>query len=53
MREIDLVRSSFIRSHFKHDIGDPRFYDLVLNTDHLAPRQAVGIIIGAMLAERA
>ncbi len=53
MREIDLVRSSFIRSHFKHDIGDPSYYDLVLNTDHLAPRQAVGIIIGAMLAERA
>jgi cytidylate kinase len=53
MRETDLVRSGFIRSHFKHDIGDPRFYDLVLNTDHLAPRQAVGIIIGAMLAERA
>ena len=52
MREIDLVRGNFIRAHFKHDIGDPRFYDLVLNTDHLAPRQAVGIIIGGMLAER-
>lgn len=53
MREVDLVRSNFIRSHFKHDIGDPRFYDLILNTDHLTPRQAVGIIIGSMLAERA
>jgi cytidylate kinase len=52
MREIDLVRSNFIRSHFKHDISDPGFYDLVLNTDRLAPRQAVGIIIGAMVAER-
>ena len=45
---IDLERSSFIRLHFKRDIGDPRFYDLILNTDSLVPQQAVAIILAAM-----
>ena len=48
MREIDLERSSFIRLHFKRDIGDPRFYDLILNTDSLVPQQVVAIILAAM-----
>jgi hypothetical protein len=48
MREIDLERSSFIRLHFKRDIGDPRFYDLILSTDSLVPQQAVAIILAAM-----
>lgn len=48
MREIDLDRRSFIRLHFRNDIGDPRHYDLVLNTDGLAPQQAVAIILAAM-----
>jgi hypothetical protein len=45
---IDLERSSFIRLHFKRDIGDPRFYDLIFSTDSLVPQQAVAISLAAM-----
>ena len=45
MHEIDAERSNYIRHHFKHEIGDPRFYDLILNTDRLAPPQVVATIL--------
>ncbi|NWG12164.1 MAG: cytidylate kinase family protein, partial [Acidobacteria bacterium] len=48
MREIDAERSNFIRHHFKHDIEDPRFYDLILNTDYLSPQQAVAAILAVV-----
>jgi cytidylate kinase len=48
VREVDLERNAFIRFHFKRDIGDPAFYDLVLSTDNLMPSQAVTMILAAM-----
>ncbi len=48
MREVDAERSSFVRRHFRHDIEDPRFYDLILNTDFLSPQQAVAAILAVI-----
>ena len=48
MRETDAERSTFVRHHFKHDIEDPRFYDLILNTDFLSPQQVVAAILAVV-----
>ncbi len=48
VRGNDLERNAFIRLHFKRDVGDPAFYDLVLSTDNLVPSQAVAMILAAM-----
>jgi len=48
MHEIDAEQSKFVRHHFKHEIEDSRFYDLILNTDRLSPQQAVSAILSAI-----
>ncbi len=44
----DEARRNFVRHHFKHDIDDLRFYDQVINTDHLSVKQAVESIMKLM-----
>jgi cytidylate kinase len=45
MFEIDADRREFIRYHFRHDLNDPSFYTLIVNTDHLSVEQVVGSIL--------
>jgi cytidylate kinase len=48
MREFDAERKNFIRRHFKHDLNDLRYYDLIFNTDHLPPQTVVASILGML-----
>ena len=48
MQELDAERKNFIRRHFKHDLNDLRYYDLVFNTDHLPPQKVVASILGIL-----
>lgn len=50
MEEMDAERRNFIRHHFKQNVDDASFYDLVYNTDHLKPSQVVESILGVMRA---
>lgn len=47
---IDRARKRYVRSTFKRDIDDPRFYDLVINTDRFTDEQAASLISHALLA---
>jgi cytidylate kinase-like protein len=46
--EADRERASFVRSHYRQDIGDGRFYDLVFNTDSLAIEAVVNAILAVV-----
>jgi hypothetical protein len=48
MVEMDNERRNFIRHHFRQNIDDASYYDLVYNTDHLTPLQVVESILGVM-----
>jgi len=48
---MDADRRTFIRHHFKKEFDDFRYYDLVLNTDHLSLEQAVDSILSVMIPE--
>ncbi len=50
MKELDSQRRSFIRQHFKQNIDDPQYYDLILNTDRMTPEQAVDTLASALRA---
>jgi cytidylate kinase len=39
MERIDRERRDFVRSHHRHDLADPLFYDLVVNTDRITTEQ--------------
>lgn len=40
----DADRADFVRHHFKHDIGNPSDYDLVINADTYSVEQMAGIV---------
>jgi cytidylate kinase len=44
LQESDSARRRYIQSHFERDINDPYSYDLVINTDHVAPATAAQMI---------
>jgi cytidylate kinase len=48
MEEMDNERRSFIRHHFKQNVDDASYYDLIYNTDHLTPSQVVDSILGVV-----
>ncbi len=48
MKELDAQRRGFIRQHFKQNIDDSRFYDLICNTDHLTQEQVVESLVGVV-----
>jgi CMP/dCMP kinase len=48
MEEMDTERRNFIRHHFKQNIDDASYYDLVYNTDHLTPSQVVDSTLGVI-----
>ena len=50
---VDAERRSFIQRHFKANLEDLRFYDLVFNTDRIAAEQVADSILSAMGAPAA
>jgi len=53
MRHLDLERKNYIRHHFGQDPDDPGHYDLLLNTDHISPEQAVASVLSVMKVQSA
>jgi hypothetical protein len=47
VRQTDSDRADFVRTHFRIDPGDPRSYDLVLNTAHFATADCAELIVAA------
>jgi cytidylate kinase len=45
VQEADRDRASFVRTYYRQDIGDGRFYDLVFNTDSLSIEAVVNSIL--------
>jgi len=50
MKELDAQRRGFIRHHFRENIDDPRFYDLIYSTDNLTAEQVIDSLIGVVRA---
>jgi cytidylate kinase len=48
IEEYDNSRRTFIQRFFKRDIEDPAYYDLVVNTEHLAYDLAARVIVRAV-----
>lgn len=44
----DQARRRFVQTNFQHSIDDPHDYDLVINTDQIAPAAAAQIVFGAL-----
>ena len=47
IQETDKSRGEYLKNLFQCDNNDPRHYDLVINSDHLAPARIAGLIIEA------
>ena len=48
----DRARQRYMKVHFNCDVDDPRYYDLVINTDHYSDEAVVQMIINAISVER-
>jgi cytidylate kinase len=48
---IDADRRAFIRHHFKQDVNDPRYFNLLINTDHVSVNQIVDVLLAALRPE--
>ena len=48
MREVDCGRREFAQKFFSHDVTDPHFYDLVVNTAQIGMECAAEVILTAM-----
>jgi hypothetical protein len=48
MEQMDSERRNFVRHHFKQDIDDLRYYDVVFNTDHLTGCQVADSLLSMM-----
>ncbi len=47
LHEVDHGRKEFVEKFFRHDITDPRLYDLVLYVDQLGPAMVADLIVEA------
>lgn len=47
MVELDRGREDLVRKYFHREVGDPHFYDLVLNVERLGPEGAARQIVAA------
>ena len=48
IEKTDLARRRYVRSRFDQDLDDPHRYDLVINTDRLAPASVARIVVTAL-----
>ena len=53
MQETDRGRREFIQRFFRHDIGDPRLYDLVVNVEHFGLAGAAELILAGLRQQAA
>ena len=52
VEQIDAKRSDFFRVHFKRDVNDPSFYDIILNTERTSLEHAAGLVLCAVQRRR-
>ncbi len=45
LRSTDNARRRYVQTNFHQDIDDPHTYDLIINTDHIAPAAAARLVI--------
>lgn len=48
IRRTDRARQRFLRTHYEREINDPHLYDLVANTDQIAPDILAHLIVQAL-----
>ncbi|HNW60528.1 MAG TPA: cytidylate kinase-like family protein [bacterium] len=48
VQEVDQSRAAFIKRYFHYDAGDSAVFDLVINSERMAPGQAAAIILCAL-----
>jgi hypothetical protein len=46
----DAERAAFVQKHFDRDLASPRYYDLVVSTERLAPELCAAMVIAAFKA---
>ncbi len=49
LQETDNARRRYVQSNFERDINDPHTYDLIINTEKIAPATAAQLVLRAML----
>ena len=48
LRSTDNARRRYVQTNFERDINDPHTYDLIINTDHVAPATAAHMVVRAL-----
>ena len=48
LRNTDNARRRYVQTNFEQDINDPHTYDLIINTDHIAPATAAHMVVRAL-----
>jgi len=48
---VERERQTFIRRHYERAVGDPIHYDIMVNTDDIAPDQAADLLVAAYRAK--
>ncbi len=48
LRNTDNARRRYVQTNFEKDINDPHTYDLIINTDHIAPATAAHMVVRAL-----
>jgi cytidylate kinase len=51
VRSVERERQSFIRRHYRAEVGDPSHYDLVLNSGFFSLEGAAGVVMSAYAAK--
>lgn len=52
MHEIDSQRRGFIHHHFRKNLDEPHFYDLICNTDDMTAEQIIHSVLGLITAPK-
>jgi cytidylate kinase len=47
LARVERERQTFIRRHYEREVGDPVHYDIMINTEDIAPAQAAEVLVAA------
>jgi len=47
LERVERERQTFIRRHYESEVGDPVYYDIMVNTENIAPDQAADLLVAA------
>jgi cytidylate kinase len=51
LTQVERERQAFIRRHYDRDVGFPGHYDIVINTESIAPDRAADLVVAAYQAK--